>query len=146
MQVTGLVVDSRDRPIVSGSFTTEAGGCPPEIAFGRTTVHEAFVARLTASGELDRSFNGTGVVAAADQRAAYEPVVDRGGRVVYQALIGDSCDPDLTVTRLSAFGGATRALGPLTAGRFAETENRVAVDGLDRVLLMHDSPRTSSPG
>ena len=56
VSLTGLTVDARSRPVVSGSLVAEVGRCP-----GTETRYEksnAFVARLTENGGVDPSFDG----------------------------------------------------------------------------------------
>jgi hypothetical protein len=102
------VVDSQDRPILTGTSDTILGQCRDESP-GTHPFHESFVARLTAAGEPDPTFNGTGVRADSKQFSAKDPVVYRAGRIAYIRWVGPQCEPELELN------GAVRGVASLNA-------------------------------
>lgn len=56
VSATSIVVDARDRPVIGGSYGETAEPCGVNIGGGPAP----FVARLTASGRIDKSFGNAG--------------------------------------------------------------------------------------
>lgn len=145
VHVTGLAVDSEDRPILTGIAATEVGSCRDSwyVPF-----HETFVARMTANGALDPTFSGTGVRANAAQFSAGSPIIDPLGGVVYRRSVGSECEPDISaitgVGRLNADGAADPGLGPDEMGKFPSAR-AIAVDRSGRILLLRGGIRYETP-
>lgn len=108
---TGLVVDSKDRPVIVGSVQTGAAG---DLDFG--------IARLTTVGALDTSFNGTGRVTIgfngggsnADSAAAV--ALDPTGRILVTGSVAvGNGNLDIGIVRLASNGAADSSFG--TNGR-----------------------------
>ncbi len=89
---TGIAVDSRERVVVTGTHaaTYEAvGKATPALI----PVPEAFVARLTARGNQDIAFDGTGTSSLPGLIAVGEPALDRDSGVFFVAS-SDQVDPE----------------------------------------------------
>jgi uncharacterized delta-60 repeat protein len=138
VQVSGLTVDSKDRPVLTGTADTEIGGCR-DLYYGSVPFHESFVARLTAGGDADPTFNGSGVRADIGQSAAEEPIVDPSGGVLYRRWVGGQCERDMSdaigVGRLDADGIPDPAFGSDEPGQFRPAR-AIAVDPLGGILLL----------
>lgn len=80
VSVTGLALDSSDRPVLTGTSVAYVTRCYP--FYGPTFYPGAYVARLTSSGDPDPSFNVTGVRQEASLPGAFRPVI-QSGRVLY---------------------------------------------------------------
>ncbi len=141
VQVSGLAVDAKDRPILTGSADRNFGACRDEFP-GTRPFHESFVARLTPSGEPDPTFNGSGVQAVATEFAAEEPAVDRSGGVAYIRWVGPQCESELElngavrgVARLDSSGSPDPSFGPDETGQFRPAK-AVTFDRFGRLLLL----------
>ena len=136
VQVTGLTVDSEDRPVLTGTATTAIGSCRDVIS---AAFHESFVARFTALGEFDSTFSGSGVRLDEMETAAENPMIDPTGGVLYQRWVGPQCERDesdtIGVARLSPEGIADPAFGSDATGQF-RTASAIAVDRIGGVLLL----------
>ncbi len=108
--VTGLTVDAEDRPILTGYFTHEVQLCYPGFS---TDIQGSYVARLTAVGAIDSSFDDDGVLQLPDMNYVGTPVDASGERLVYLSLQHTQC------LRMGPIGPA--ALGALTADGSADT-------------------------
>jgi len=141
VQVTGLVVGSENRPILTGTADTYFGACRDELP-GTRPFHESFVARLTVGGEPDPTFNGTGVRADSKQFSAEEPTVDPSGGIAYIRWVGAQCEPELElngavrgVASVNADGIPNPAFGADELGQFRPARS-IAFDRSGGVLLL----------
>jgi uncharacterized delta-60 repeat protein len=138
VQVSGLTVDSKDRPVLTGTADTELGGCR-DLFYGSVPFRESFLARLTASGDADPTFNGTGVRADIRQSSAEEPIVDPSGGVLYRRWVGSKCEQDISDTigvgRLDADGIPDPAFGSDEPGQFRPAR-AIAVNPPGGILLL----------
>jgi uncharacterized delta-60 repeat protein len=140
VEATGVAVDSSDRPVLTGTVIAEMTGCR-DRAVGSVPHHGSFLARLTADGQLDPTFNGTGIRTAEAEFSAEEPVVDRSNGVAYIRSVGDECENlggnvrTVGVGELSADGVPNPAFGPDEVAGFPAAQ-AVAVDGRGRILLL----------
>ncbi|HXS47948.1 MAG TPA: hypothetical protein VN756_10860, partial [Solirubrobacterales bacterium] len=80
VEVTGLAIDSQDRPVLTGVFVEHVTLCYPGTAVGW---HGSYVARLTVPGNLDPSFHGSGVLEIADMADASRPTLASTNRILY---------------------------------------------------------------
>jgi len=127
----GVAVDSLDRLVVAGSTKNGSG-------------HDFTVARLTAAGVLDTSFDGDGkqTIDFGGDDKAYSVAVDSLDRVViagYTLVIGSKIE--LAVARLTGAGALDASFDGdgkqiIAVGTSMEDVARaVAVDSLDRVVV-----------
>jgi uncharacterized delta-60 repeat protein len=127
---TGVVaVDSLDRVVVAGGT--------------RSDNNDFAVARLTASGALDNSFDGDGkqTIDFGGSETAYGVAVDSLDRVVVAGETQSASYRHFAVARLTAGGALDSSFdsdGKQTVdfGGSYENERGVAVDSLDRVVVV----------
>lgn len=150
VQATGVAIDAKNRPVLTGTAITEMGGCRDRV-WGSVPFHESFVARLTAKGppdstfnrRLDRTFNGTGVRSDEAQFSAEAPAVRPSNGVVYLRSVGNECEnlggsaQTQGVGELTAAGIPNPAFGPDEVSGFQEAR-ALAVDRRGRTLLLRD--------
>jgi uncharacterized delta-60 repeat protein len=130
-QAYAVAVDSLDRIVVAG-YAKDANGWP-----------DFAIARLTAAGTLDTSFDGDGKKTVAINPfddIAYGVAIDSLDRIVVAGFVSTGSNSDFAVARLTPAGALdisfdgdgkqTVDFGPLT-----DYANSVAVDSLDRVVL-----------
>lgn len=139
IRVSGVTVDDLDRPIISGSRVKFFDGC--DLLSRGTPYLEAFVARLTPSGAMDLSFNGSGLLRIPDREEAREPQTTSMGRLYYIGEQGVTCERNEQRLGIDALtiGGTPDAPFFGTAGRlelpqFSEIE--VAVGPRGRILVL----------
>ncbi|HEX5982833.1 MAG TPA: hypothetical protein VFY69_01365 [Solirubrobacterales bacterium] len=77
MEASGLAVDSRDRPVLTGFAALTPTYCNKTLVYLNTTI----VARLTAGGFPDPAFGGGAFTDPLED--PFLPALTRGGRVVY---------------------------------------------------------------
>lgn len=78
VQVAGIAVDSQDRIVLTGTRITQVGPCRGSA---NLEYRDAFVARLDASGNLDRSFGEGGVDRLYGIASIFAPVVAPGDEI-----------------------------------------------------------------
>jgi uncharacterized delta-60 repeat protein len=88
VEATGLAVDSQDRPVLTGTFVEQVTYCYPGVAVGW---HGSYVARLTASGSMDGSFQGAGLLQIPDLAYASRPTLTPDGRIAYESQKSTQC-------------------------------------------------------
>jgi uncharacterized delta-60 repeat protein len=71
VNVTGLAVDSKDRPMLTGGFVKDVIYCP--YYGGHDSSEVAFAVRLTKAGGLDPSFGAAGVITIDDMSSLRTP-------------------------------------------------------------------------
>lgn len=147
VQLTGLDVNSDDEVVVTGTAVTTIG-------YSRDAVddqfHEAYVALLTASGQLEPTFNGTGVWADSREFSTKDPIFNpKIGSVVYLREVGnEGTHPPGATWGLAGLGlegePPSQAFGPdeveVTGedeelAKFPEADS-LAVDRFGRILLL----------
>lgn len=116
VRATGLAVDAKDRPVLTGTRTTEPGGAC-KAGYPSVGINRAFVARLSVNGLPDPTFNGTGVHADDNLIGASEPTIVSRGDLVYGGTSGSECSPFngysfFVIGHLSAEGSPSPAFGP----------------------------------
>lgn len=135
--VTGLAVDSADRPVVTGAFANQVASCYA----GTMPLSEGYVARLTASGDPDPSFGSGGIHRDPRSIQAEEPTIDRFERIVYldrvSTLCGHGEGDDTALASLDANGQPDRTFGTdgYVALPFLEPPI-FAVDRSGRIVLL----------
>jgi uncharacterized delta-60 repeat protein len=125
-----VAVDSLDRVVVAGYAYT---GPTPDFA----------VARLTAAGALDSSFDGDGkqTIDFGEVRdEAYGVAIDSLDRVVLAGSAFIGSNDDIAVARLTAAGVLDASFDgdgkqTITFGTSGEAANGVTIDSLNRVVL-----------
>ena len=131
---TSVAVDSADR-VILGGYSLQSG-----------TGADFAVARLTAAGRLDASFNGSGkqTVDFGGETGDYgqSVAVDSADRVLIAGnLEHSSTDSDFAVARLTAAGALDLSFngsGKQTVdfgGQYGDSEQGMAVDSADRVVI-----------
>lgn len=129
---TAVAIDSQDRVIVAG-YTHDGQGSYFDVA----------VARLTAGGALDASFDTDGkqtVDFAASTDYAFGVAVDSADRVIVAGHTSNGATVDFAVARLTAGGALDAAFdadGKQTCdfGSSNDSAFGVAVDSTDRILV-----------
>jgi len=148
--VLGLAVDSRDRPVLTGSWVPSQTMCYPFYEY--EDGHKGYVARLRPGGALDTSFAGTGVLADAGADEAVEPRVGEDGKILYASDFTDCVprgrNPNGGLHRLLAsgqhdpgFGSAGQVYDPT----FYEAP-ATAVDRFGRIFLAGFGSEEAPPG
>ena len=79
-----VVIDSQNRPVISGAYVSEVGGCT------RYVNSKGFIARLTESGALDPTF-GSGGIRTLSTIATIGQIAPRSGGYVALAAGGPLC-------------------------------------------------------
>jgi uncharacterized delta-60 repeat protein len=149
VEATTLTVDSEDRPVVGGSYSSAVWFC------GYVNEHPApFVGRLTASGAVDTSYAGKGYVAGGQGEVKALAETPEGG--VATLSEGRTCGPRSERTgtifnSLTATGEANPILDPTRPMSAVErptvfAEPMIAVDSRGRSLVAQASdPYTAEP-
>jgi uncharacterized delta-60 repeat protein len=110
LQVVGLAVDAKNRPILTGRVVTHTGQCRDQMS--PFWLHTAFVARLTTHGSLDSGFHRIGVRIYNGLSSAVSPIAEAGGGVVYEGRRGD-CEAGYSVlARIGPKGNPDTSFGP----------------------------------
>lgn len=143
--LTGVAVDSRDRPVLTGTDVTHMSGCGG-MAFGSEQVTNGFIARLTKQGAPDSTFGrDTGRSSTNGLVAAYHPMVAPNDGVAYTGRQKADCrtSPPSAIGRLGSLGNPILSFGSNGWKTFARSgeepiETSGSVMGLDprgRILL-----------
>jgi uncharacterized delta-60 repeat protein len=88
VEVTGLTVDPQDRPVLTGVFAEQITHCYP--LYTSTSLDGSYLARLTASGSQDPSFNGSGLIRIAGFNYVGSPAAT-ANRLVYLSIQHTQC-------------------------------------------------------
>jgi uncharacterized delta-60 repeat protein len=88
VEVTGLTVDPQGRPVLTGSFAEQVTRCYP--FYSSSTLDGSYVARLTASGAQDSSFDGSGAIRIAGFNYAGSPA-SVAGSLIYLTVQHTQC-------------------------------------------------------
>jgi uncharacterized delta-60 repeat protein len=126
----GIAVDSANRAVVAG-FTDNGSN------------FDFAVARLTAAGALDASFDGDGKktfgLTAGSQAGGRSVAVDSLGRTVVAGYVWNGSNNDFAVTRYTIAGALDTTFGGTGIAKFAFGQDSlaygVAVDSLDRIVV-----------
>jgi uncharacterized delta-60 repeat protein len=109
--VTGLTIDAKDKPVVSGAFVFEVSSCYA----GTGDLSHGYIARLTTNGGMDSSFGSDGVYADPRGIQAQEPTVDASGRILYLTRTSSLCGhgelDDTELTALDTNGQVDQGFG-----------------------------------
>jgi uncharacterized delta-60 repeat protein len=101
LDVTGIAVDSEDRPVITGASVETVTACYS----GTRSLTGAYVTRLTPAGAPDLSFGESGTHRDPTAIQAEEPKVDRRGRILYTGPISNLCGHgELEETEVVALG------------------------------------------
>jgi uncharacterized delta-60 repeat protein len=133
-----IVVDPRDRPIIGGSFEKEGEPCGYNLSRGSRA---PYVARLTATGELDGSYAGEGrALFSSTGGVSWLAEIPGGGSAVFTT----ACS---TPPRYEARGSAYSVLAEDGAADPAVTESGVGfsylapkIDSSDRIVELESPP------
>lgn len=141
VKVSGLAVDSEDRPIVAGtsvSRVTSCGYLTPYPDYATRT----FVARLTNAGTPDPSFSAAGVYTNPDREDPHALALAPNGKILFANPTEAICPRialggDDSVSFLDSAGKASRT-SPLGPSGDLETTivQGLAVDRRNRVVLL----------
>jgi uncharacterized delta-60 repeat protein len=125
ISVTDAALDSGGRVVIAG---TNSGSRPYKGSFIGTS--EPFVARLTAEGEIDRSFSGDGVLPVDETQRIENIAPDAGGGVYVSA----TREPRRVLFHLGEDGAVDRSFGE-------EGFRMQPADGIDGPVLQLPSGR-----
>jgi uncharacterized delta-60 repeat protein len=150
VDVSGLTIDSDDRPVITGSSIASVVKCYPFL--GYTGISRAYVARLTPGGSSDPSFHGTGVISTDNLAANVQPTITRSRRILYagtrfaQCLRGGGASPQLAELGQEgnpdpSFGSNSNVDLPLL-----NYEPSLALDRFGRILLAGRNADGEQPG
>lgn len=142
VEATTLTVDSQDRPVVGGSYSSALYFC------GYQNEHPVpFVGRLTATGSIDSSYGGKGYVAGGEGRILGLSETPTGGIVTLSSArsCGPRSDPLPSLfDSLTGNGEQTPALDPARPQMY--TGSHLAVDSKGRALLIQfPAPYSEDP-
>jgi uncharacterized delta-60 repeat protein len=137
VSVTGLTVDSEDRPILTGASAVKFEWCYS----GATYITHGYVARLTSGGSPDSSFHMTGVLSDTSQQWAEMPLARHTRGIAYFGVENEQCGHGVssrsTLTAVDGNGESIQILGE--AGYFElspfGTPIRMTLDRYGRILL-----------
>lgn len=150
---SGLTVDSRGRPLITGSWVESQRFCYPGMYWDS---HRGFVTRLQTNGSPDPSFNGSGVISDVGTEAAAFPSVGADGKITVATSLVDclrSSPAEPSLRRFlpggqpdPGFGSAGRADVPffeapeVTVDRFGRPLLAAGVFEEEAVLLRRLAP------
>ncbi len=150
VKLTGITVDSQDRPILTGTRVKEAQGCA-----GYGPLLESFVARLTPSGGLDHSFGEAGVRQNSSLPEADNPIFGPSGNLIYTgAKIPGGHPEGITLARLGEEGSLDPSFGsdglvevdPAAPEVFRSSDSQIALDHLGRIYVLGRVPEMNRVG
>jgi uncharacterized delta-60 repeat protein len=136
--LTGITVDAHDRPVLTGRYRDHVEPC---YMSQPSFIQGGFIGRLTVSGSLDQSFQGSGFFADGGLHDPQQPVLDASGRVLALRLpqlfcgrLAGSSTPG--VLRLEADGTPNPSIGSGGFQPLPDFEpSSLASDRFGRILL-----------
>lgn len=145
MEASGLVVDSRDRPVLTGFSALTPSHCNTTLVYLNTTT----VARLTAGGVPDPTFGGGDGTFADSLEDPHLPALTSGSGMVYVSAPEQRCagfvnygpggNPVASI--LSPSGSLSLRFPVVANGSHYNAPTSLAVDRRNRIVIL----MTSSP-
>jgi uncharacterized delta-60 repeat protein len=135
--VTGIAVDAKNRPLVTGAEVSEVASCYS----GLRDLTGGYVARLSPQGDADPGFGANGTVLDTAAIRVEEPMIDRSGRLIYTGAITDLCGHGgVEETEVVALGSNGQTDPSFGAGGRVQIEafepKSSAIDSRGRILLL----------
>lgn len=144
LEATGLAIDSKERPVLTGFASGEAAACPGGFPPDRIVYpNRTFVLRLTSAGATDPTFGSAGFYAEPALEDPHLPALFGSGRVVFANLTEPRCPGDdigaaPVLTELSIGGGFQRRFPIAADGGFEYVEAlSLDVDRRNRIVVLY---------